>query len=369
MNDVNGLKAADDERQDRVFGFDSTSMVRIAVGKGPITDMAINHDGSRLLVTNHGSDSVSVIDADGRHIAGTLPDLYEPFALAIGGAGRAYVSTVCPGSMAYDGIDVVDVATGARIATHELALSVSDVAVSADEKYVYASRNGTHGADVAVVDTTTGDIEVIELATAAGTTTDCVRISPDGCRLYVGANGPSGGHLMVAETGADRVGGRSRVGGILELGLPVRGVALSRDGATAYVASWTPVVGAVLDVIDTRSDKVTNTCKVGDITGPLTRLTLSDDDSRAYLVSDDRVTVLCTGTLEVLGDIRAAQHPSCVVESLDARYLYIADYTGTVTVARVAWDTAPGADVAPAGTSGRTEPIAVEPADDEAALV
>lgn len=365
MSDVNGRKAADDEREVRIIGFDSTSMVRIAVGKGPISDIGISRDGRRLVVTNYGSDSVSVIDADGRHIAGTLPGVNEPFALAMSGADRAYVSTVSPSSMAYDCVDVIDVATGDRIATHELALRLSDLTVSANGEYVYASRNGTHGADIAVVDTGTGEVGVIGLAAAPGTTTECVRISPDGRRLYVGANGPSGGHLMVVEAGTDR----SHVAGILELGLAVRGVALSPDGGTAYVASWTPVVGAVLDVIDTRADNITTTCKVGEITGPLTRLTLSDDGSRAYLVSDDRVTVLCTSTLEVLGDITAVQRPSCVVESLDGRYLYIADYSGLVTVARVTWATFGGTGLAPAGIKGRSEPIAVEPVRPEAALV
>lgn len=368
MSYVNGRKAAD-ERQDRVFGFDRTSMVRIPVNKGPISDIAISRDGSRLVVTNYGSDSISVVDADGRHIVGTLPGLNEPFALAMGGADRAYVSTVFAGSMAYDRIDVMDIATGARIATHELTHSVSDLTVSPDEKYVYGGRNGTHGAGIAIIDTTTGEVEAVDIATAPGTTIDCARISPDGRRLYVGANDPFGGNLVVVEVGADRAGGRSRIGGILELGLPVRGVALSPDGGTAYVASWTPVVGAVLDVIDTRARKITSTCKVGDITAPLTRLTLSNDGGRAYLVSDDRVTVLCTATLEVLGDIRAARHPSSVVESLDGRYLAIADYTGVVTVARVAWATAPGTALAPAEANGHTEPVAIEPAHVEAALV
>ena len=52
---------------------------------------------------------------------------------------RAYVSTVSP---AYDSIAVIDMSTDTVVATHPLALSVSDLAVSADGKHVYASRNG-----------------------------------------------------------------------------------------------------------------------------------------------------------------------------------------------------------------------------------
>jgi hypothetical protein len=36
------------------------------------------------------------------------------------------------------------------------------------------------------------------------------------------------------------------------------------------------------------------------------------------------MTVLCTLTHEVVGTIEVAGQPSCVVESTDAKYLYIA---------------------------------------------
>ncbi len=313
-------------------------MVQIPVKNGPISDIGISPDGSRLFVTNYGRNTVSVIDTDTCRVVNTVDDLNEPFAIAVSGgdASRAYVSTVSQGSMAYDSIEVIDVATHTRITTHQLAHSVSDLTVSADGKYIYASRNGAHGADVAVVDTTTDELDVIELATAPGTTTECVRISSDGSRLYVGTNGPSGGHLVVIETRAQSNDGRLRIADTIELGLPLRDVALSNDGGTAYVASCGPVVGAVLDVIDTRAKKITSTRKIDEVVGPLTRLTLSGDGRHAYLVSDDRITVLCTRTLDVVGDVTVAKHPSCVVESPDGRYLYIADHSGVVAAAPIA---------------------------------
>ena len=365
MNDVNGRKAAHG-RDGRSFEFDVTSMVQIPVHNGPISDIDISPDGSRLFVTNYGRNSVSVIDTDTWTVLDTVAGLDEPFAVAMSGGevNRAYVSTVSP---AYDSIDVIDVATHARIATHHLPLSVSDLTVSADGKYIYASRNGAHGADVAVVDTTSDELAVIGLATAPETTTECVRLSPDGRRLYVGINGPSGGHLAVIETRGQSDGGRARIVGTIELGLPLRDVALSNDGGTAYVASCGPVVGAVLDVVDTRANKITSTHKIGEVAGPLTRLTLSGDGSRAYLVSDDRITVFCTRTDDVVGDVRVAKHPSCAVESRDGEYLYIADYSGVVTVIPVASNTASGVEAASAEGTSATEWTA--PLHYEAALV
>lgn len=228
--------------------------------------------------------------------------------------------------------------------------------VSPDGKNVYASRNGALGGDIAVLDTTTDEVEVIDLA--PGITTECVRVSSDGGRLYVGTNGPAGGQLVVF--GADapsedrarsswrrknsknstRSSGNLRVIDTVGIGLPVRDVALNADGSVAYVASscleLDPDLSVVVDVIDTRNNKIINTSKIGEISGILTGLTLSGDGDRAYLVTDNSVTVLCTLTLDVIGTLGDAMQPSAVVESPDGEFLYIADYSGTVSVAPIA---------------------------------
>ena len=327
--------------------------IQIPVRKGPISDVAVSPDGSRLLVTNYGVDSVSVIDIDSCRVVDTIGGLDEPFAIALGGAERAYVSTVSPAS---DAIQVIDLATNCVVASHRVALSVSDLAVSADGNHVYVSRNGARGADVAALEVATGRVQVIDIADSAGTVTGSLRVSPDGGRLYVGVNGPSGGRLLVIDTGltpepagrtrwrrkntksapkATRQSGTPSVIGAVEIGLAVRDIAVSPDGGLVYVASSGPEA-AVIDVVDTRSNKITGTRKVAEVTGLITRLTLSSDGDRAYLVSDETVTVLCTLTQDVIDSVDVASQPSCVVESPDGRYLYIADYSGAVTVTPVA---------------------------------
>ncbi|WP_156749756.1 WD40 repeat domain-containing protein [Mycobacterium sp. E1747] len=329
MSGVNGGKAFPDYGEERNLRLDESSLVRIPVRNGPISDAGVSPDGSRLIVANHGGDTVSIIDTDGRRVMQTVTGLDEAFTIALSGgnAPRAYISTA---SAAYDSVDVVDLATMARVATYPLANSVSDLAVSADGRFVYAGRNGARGADITVLDTTTDDFGVIDLATAPGTNVDCVRIGPDGGQLYAATNGPAGGQLVEVDTRL------SRITGGYELGLPIRDVALSDDGGVAYVASCGPVVGAVFDVIDTKSRKITGTRKLSEVAGPLTRMALSRDGRRAYLVSDDHVAVVCTRTHDVIGDFTAVKHPSCVVESPDGRYLYIGDHSGVVTVAPVA---------------------------------
>ena len=346
MSDVNHRAAA---RDGQAIESGPSIVVEINVNNGPISGIAANPDGTRLMVTNYGRNSVSVIDTGTCRVTGTISGLNEPFAIAMGSdhGNHAYVSTV---STAYDSIAVIDVFTNSVIATHPLALSVTDLAVSPDGKYVYASRNGAGGADVldvAVLDTTTGGVQPIgltDVCKAPGITTECVRPSPDGSRLYVATNGPAGGQLaVIGRKNCARWRGAGVVGTVA-IGLPIRDVALSPNGEIAYVAGCAPGSGAVIDVVDTRTGKITGTRKIGEIGGILTGLTLSGDGDRAYLISDDSITVLCTLTHDVIGTVGVANEPSCVVESPDARHLYIADYSGTVTVAPIASIVASGVE-------------------------
>jgi YVTN family beta-propeller protein len=393
MRNVNGRKAARDGRDGQVLELGTAPgfpiVVEIAVRNGPISGIATSPDGTRLLVTNYARNSVSVIDTDTCRVVETIADLDEPFAIAMGSedAERAYVSTV---STAYDAIGVIDVPTNTVVATHRLALSVSDLVVSADGRHVYASRNDVRGADVVVLDTTTGHVEVLEVATTPGTVTECVRVSPDGGRLYVGTNGPAGGRLVVigthpqsTEKRAGRLSWRrkgatrSRAGveqtglcviDTIEIGLPIRDVALGPNGAIAYVASCAPELGAVIDVIDTRTNKIIGTRKVGEIGGIVTGLTLSRDGDRAYLLSDDGIAVLCTLTHDVVGIVTVTNQPSCVVESPDAKYLYIADYAGAVSVLAVASVVASGLESAASETQTPTDWVTPELLQYEPAL-
>jgi YVTN family beta-propeller protein len=333
-------------------------VARIAVRQGPISGIVASPDGTRLLVANYGYDSVSIIDTDTCTVVQNVSGLPEPFALAVGrrDTDRAYVSTVTP---AYDSIGVIDLSSGTVVASHPLALSVSDLAVSPDGNYVYASRHGAGGTDVVVLDTATGRTEEIALPSRPGTAPECVRSSADGGRLYAATNGPGGGQLVVIDPHAQA---RSRVLDTVEIGLPIRDVALSPNGALAYVASWAPELGAVIDVVDTRTAKITGTSKFSEIGGMLTALTLSGDGDRGYLVSDEGVTVLSTLTHDSVGTIAVANQPSCVVESVDARYLYVADYSGAVTVAPVASVVALGIEAETAPEWAVPELLPAEPA-------
>jgi YVTN family beta-propeller protein len=306
-----------------------TVVAAIAVQRGAVSGIAVSPDGTHLMTTHYGDDSVSLIDTANCAVAQTVIDIDEPFAIAMAdtSGSRVYVSTV---SAAYDSILVFDTDANHVVATHPLTYSVTDLAVSPDGRHVYASRAAVNGADVAILDTKTGDDDAISIATTAGTTTECVRVSPDGRRLYVAANGASNAELVVIDTR------RHRVLSTIEIGSAIRDIGLSADGATAYVGSCGPDFGTVLDVVD-----ITNTYKFGDTAGVLAQLTVSRNGERVYLVGDQSVTVLSTSTHDVIGSIVIDGQPSCAIESTDGNRLYIAGYAGTVTVVAIASATAP----------------------------
>jgi DNA-binding beta-propeller fold protein YncE len=311
-----------------------TIVGEINAGRSAVSDMAISPDGRVLMTTHYGDDSVSLIDTANGAVALSVIDVEESFAVALSGS-RAYVSSV---AAEHDSVLAFDTESNEIVAEYPVAFNVTDLAVSPNGRHLYAGRTDVEGADVAILDTKTGKKESVRIADTAGTTTGCVRVSPEGRRLYVAANGSSTAHLVMV----DAV--QKRVLNAVEITSPIRDIALSPDGATAYVGSAGPDFGTVLDIIDTRTSTITSTHKIGDVAGLLTQLTVSRDGERAYLVGNQSVAVLSTATQDVIGSIAVDGDPSCVIESPEGKRLYIADYAGTVNVLAIAVAAAP-ADV------------------------
>ncbi len=184
--------------------------------------------------------------------------------------------------------------------THPLALSVSDLAASPTEQFTPAAM--APGADVAVLDTATGRVEAIDLGDRAGYHDRMRAHQPRRTsRLRRRQRARTAGGLSSLTTDAQSNDGRLRVVGTIEhrfahprcRAQPRRRAPPTWPAATPTWVRWSTssIPGPTKSPAPASS-----ATSVGILTG----LTLSADGDRAYLVSDDRVTVLCTLTHDVI---------------------------------------------------------------------
>lgn len=294
----------------------------VTVGRGPVGDIAIDADRETLLVTNPGTDCVTVINPVTLGVVGSVRLNGEPFAIAAAD-DRAYVSTASAG---HDSVVVVDTITGAVLSEYPLALSVTALTISPDGKRVFAGRTGQDRCDIAVIDTTAERVGTIDLATGAGVSLDALCVDADGKRLYAATCDARGSRLIVvnAET--------TQVESTVWIGAPIRDLALGSDGV-GYVLTSDRERRGVVHIVDLAAGTVVGDIEIG---GAPTQLELSPDATRAYIVDFDRVLVLCTLTNEILGSIDVGAQPAAVAVRADGGRIYIADYTGRVNAFEVA---------------------------------
>ncbi|WP_369751430.1 YncE family protein [Mycobacterium sp. 155] len=294
----------------------------VEVRRGPIGDIAVDADRDTIVVTNHGTDCLTVINPDTLQVVGSVRLGGEPFAVVVAD-DRAYVSVA---TASHDAIAVVDTISGAVLAEYPLALSVTALTVSPDGKRVFAGRSGHDRIDVAVIDVTAERVGTIDIATGVGINLDALRVDATGKRLYAATSGPRGSRVVVVNTET------ARVEATVWIGAPVRDIALGTDGIAYALTSDLQSRGEV-HVVDTAAGTVLGAIAVG---GAPTQLVLSPDSTRAYVVDYDRVLVLCTLTSQIIGSVEVSAQPAAVAVRADGSQVFIADYAGHVNAFDVA---------------------------------
>jgi len=314
MLDDNSDSRGTDEAAGNIAGGDINLERRSVVGRGPIGDIAVGSAG--VVVTNAGADSVSILDRAGRTL-GDVSLAGEPCAVVVT-EDRAYVATA---SASHDSVSVIDLDTRAVVAAFPVAFGVTALAASPDGKRVYAGRTAHDRVDITVIDVVAERAGTIDVGHGPAACLDALRVDPNGKRLYAAVTDVDGSKMIVidAET--------SRVQRVVTVGSPIRDIAYA--GGAVYVLTSDRAVGGAVHVIDLATDKVTDRVELG---GAPTQLVMSSDHSRAYIVDYDRVSVLCTLTLDVVDSLSVDARPSAVAPGADGSQLYVADYSGAVSV-------------------------------------
>ena len=295
----------------------------IPVRRGPIADIAVAD--TRIVATNSGDESVSVLNARTLRVGATVRVEGEPFAVATAG-GRAFVAA---SSATYDSVSAIDTRAQAFsdgfLASLPLDLDVVSVAAGRDGRKLFASGTGLESADLAIVDVESGWVDTVAVADPESIV-GAVHVASDGRRVYVATSDAISdaerGKLTVVDVA------KARVVGVVPTAAPIQDFALSDDGTVVYVLGRDPQYGGVVDTIDTVRGRLLASAWIG---GHPTQLALGGDGSRIYIVDVDRVAVLCLITNEILDGIVVGANPSCVATSPDGGRLYVADYSGVVT--------------------------------------
>ena len=267
----------------------------------------VTPDGAFLYLTaatpypHVGYFAVTVIDTASRQVAAAIPIESLPQGVAIASDGRAYVTTIA----APYALTVIDTGSRAVVATLPLDLPAWAIAVAPDAQEVYVATVDQRSSYVEVVDTRTYAVtaRIPVPATATG-----LAVTPDGRTVYVATY-----RAILAVDVATRA-----VTATIGAGRPEQ-VAVSRDGAFAYVTDYD---AGVLRVVDTSTNTLIDSIPVGPV--PAT-LTVAPDDQRVYVLPPwgaSAVWAIDPRTRRVDVLVRAASSLDSVVLSPDGRRAY-----------------------------------------------
>lgn len=294
----------------------------IAVGRGPIADIAVDPDGATIIATNSGDDSVSVCNARMLAVDTVVPVAGEPFAVATA-RGRAYVAASAP---TYDSVSAIETQAETFLASLPLDIDVVSIAASVDGRRLFVSGTGPETADVAVVDVESGRVHSVVVANA-DSVVGAVRVAPNGRFVYVATSDADHGTLTVIDAA------RARIARVVPTVSPIQDFVLSGEGRIAHVLGRDPEYGGFVETVDTTSKRVLATTWIG---GHPTQFALGADETRLYIVDVDRVAVMCMITGDIVDAIAVGTQPSCVAVSPAGERLYVADYSGALTAYAVA---------------------------------
>lgn len=269
-------------------------------------------------ITNMWSKNVSVIDTSTDKVVGSVNVGYYPLGVVVNPAGTTAYVVNEEGT-----VSIIDISTNNVIGTLEVGGLTYGIAVTPDGKKVFVTDNR----NVSVIDTSTNNISA---TVSTGDTPLGVAVTPDGTKLYV-ANWGSQDIVAVIDTATDRVVETINVGYH-----PV-GVVVSPDGKRVYVTNIRKhfegeviidedsdfFIGTV-SVIDTETDTVTATVKVGE---EPSGIAVNPSGTKVYVANygSDSISIIDTATNKVIGTVEVGSYPYGIAVTPDGKKLYVAN--------------------------------------------
>lgn len=263
--------------------------------------LAISPDGARAVVANSNDNTVSVIDTRTRTITATVPVGLYPLGVAFAPDGsRVYVANRDAHT-----VSVLDTATSSVTATWSGFSHPTSIAVGGDRVHVLNYGTTT----LSIVDSAGAALAGVRLPEGASG----LAVTPDGAKAYVGSY--RGVHVAVIDLAAASVIASVRAS------VSPRALAVSPDGTRVYTTKLNkPDPMKVIDV-------ATDTTLPGGIPGPGWSLgvAVAPDGARAYFTNflDGSVSVIDTAGLTETGRITVGRNPTEISITPDGKQAYV----------------------------------------------
>jgi YVTN family beta-propeller protein len=284
--------------------------------------------GPRLFVSNEIEGTVSVIDIGTRQVVYTIPVGKRPRGIRTSPDGRTvYValsgspiggpnvdeSKLPPPDRRFDGIGVIDVATGALTKVLQGGTDPEQFAVSADGTRLFIANEDA--GLTTVLDVRDG---AILRKVPVGGEPEGVDLSPDGAFVYVTSENDNQVFAIDAE--------RLEVIKVIDVGPRPRSTGFLPNRPRAYVSAEN---GAAVTVVDTSRHEVVETIKLAsDALRPM-GIVAAPDGSLVYVTTGRGRTleVIDPTTNTVRGSVEVGERPWGLAVATDGRMVFTANGT------------------------------------------
>ena len=191
--------------------------------------IAISPDGTKGLVGNVCSNSVSVLDLASSTVVATIAGINRPIGIVYSRDGtKAFIASGSPNNK----VVVIDAGTNQITATISVGVDPHNLIISPDSSRLYVPNWGTSDAScpagagsVSVIDTIAN--AVVAVVPSTGACSNWTSITPDGANLYVS---DTGGPLTVIDTTTNTIKKR------IVVGSESYGLSVTPDGSRVYVS-------------------------------------------------------------------------------------------------------------------------------------